>query len=113
MIELIGGVLLGGIVSWVITHFYYKRSTVDIPRWAKPIIEKLPQLPPSLKELTELFQDAINEGIIKPHPVFQHVACPNCKAPLDSLREKVMSDDYNTILEISCPSCGWNDWTEV
>ncbi|HEC79170.1 MAG TPA: hypothetical protein ENI34_08540 [candidate division WOR-3 bacterium] len=113
MIELIGGAILGGVISWVITRYYYKKSSVKAPEWAKPLIEKLPEVTPSLEELTALFQKEINKGTIKPHPVFQHVACPNCNAPLDKLKERIMGDDYTTILEISCPNCGWNDWAEV
>ena len=113
MIELIIGIVSGGALSWFISHKYYTKSNVAIPDWAKPLIEKLPQIAPSEKELLRLFQIEIDNGTITPHPVFMHVACPNCHVPIDELIEKISGDDYHTILDLSCPHCGWSDWTEV
>ena len=113
MVGMIIGVVLGGLVSWVITYRYYKKSDSSPPDWAKPLINKLPAIAPSKEELLKLFQNEISEGTITPHAVFRHVACPNCNAPLEELTEKVMGDDYHTILDINCPHCGWNEWTEV
>ena len=113
MIELLVGVLAGGIISWAITHWYHKKSNLVAPKWAIPMIEKLPSIAPDEDELLRLFQSEINKGNIKPHPVFSHVACPNCNAPLDELKEKVMGDDCVTILDLRCPNCGWSDWAEV
>jgi len=111
--ELIIGSVFGGLTSWVISHLYYKKSNTYAPDWAKPLIEKLPEIAPSGEELLKLFQHEINEGSIKPHPVFNHVACPNCNAPLSELVEKVMGDDQHTVLDISCPHCSWSEWAEV
>jgi hypothetical protein len=113
MISLLMGVILGGVISWIVTRHYYKKSSVNAPEWAKPLIEKLPKAAPSLQELTALFQEEINKGTIKPHPVFQYVACPNCKASLDTLDVKAFSDDYRTVLVMTCPNCGWSESAEV
>ena len=113
MIITIIGILLSGVVSWFISRGYYKKSNAIAPEWAQPFIDKLPSIVPTDEELLRLFQNEINEGTITPHSVFQHVACPNCNAPLDDLKEKIMGDDYHTILKIECPHCGWSDWSEV
>ncbi len=113
MILTIIGIVVGGFFSWIITHAYYKKGNDSIPAWAKSLIEKLPENVPSEKELLKLFQEEISNGNIKPHSVFSHVACPNCYTPLDELEEGVYGDDYHTILEISCPNCGWRKSSEV
>lgn len=113
MVELLIGCLAGGIISWAITHWYYKKSSVNIPDWAKPLIQKLPQIPPNYEELLRLFQEEITKGNIKPHPIFGYVACPNCNAKMDELKQKVVGDDYNQILDLSCPHCGWSEWTQI
>jgi hypothetical protein len=74
MIELVIGVILGGFVSWLVTHIYHKKSSTEIPDWAKPIIDKLPQSQPTESELLELFQEALNSGDIVPDPILGHVA---------------------------------------
>jgi hypothetical protein len=33
--------LAGAAISWVIAHFYYKRSSKEAPEWAKPLIDQL------------------------------------------------------------------------
>lgn len=113
MIELIIGIVGGGVISWIISSQYYKKSNTFAPDWAIPLIDKLPRIALSEKELLRLFQEEIENGTITPHPVFMHVACPNCHAPIDELIEKISGDDYHTILDLSCPHCGWSDWAEV
>ncbi len=113
MIQLVVGVIGGGIISWIIACLYYRKTNTNAPAWAFPLIEKLPLIAPSEEELLRLFQEQINAGLIKPHPVFSHVACPNCGAPISELQEKVYGDEATTILDLSCPNCGWSDWSEV
>jgi hypothetical protein len=113
MIELVIGVILGGFVSWLVTHIYYKKSSTEIPDWAKPIIDKLPQSQPSESELLELFQEALNSGDIIPDPILGHVACPNCKSPASDFEEKGFGDEYHTIVVKTCPHCGWSDHAEL
>ena len=40
------GVALGGIITWIVTRHYYKKSMINAPEWARPLIDKLPQIAP-------------------------------------------------------------------
>ena len=113
MTEILIGIILGGLISWMLAHIYYKKSSKEIPDWAKPIIKKLPQLQPSTNELLELFQEALNSGDIIPDPILGHVACPNCKAPASDFEGKGFGDENHTIIVKTCPHCGWSDHAEI
>ena len=106
MIEIIVGIVFGGVISWAITHRYHRKSTISCPEWAEPLLAKLPEIAPTGEELIKLFQQEINSGSISTHPVFDLIACPNCYAPLHDLKQKVLGDDNHTLLDISCPQCG-------
>ena len=41
--ELLLSLLAGGLISWIIAHFYYRRSSSEAPKWARPLIERLEQ----------------------------------------------------------------------
>jgi hypothetical protein len=41
IISLLGGVLLGGLISWAITHIYYRRTVRDL-RDLRVSIDRLP-----------------------------------------------------------------------
>lgn len=109
MIITIIGIVLGGFISWIITREYYKKSNQCAPDWALPLIEKLPKVVPTDEEFLKLFQDEITNGKITPHPLFSIVACPECGAPLKELEKWENSDEYNTLVQIQCPHCGWHD----
>ena len=113
--ELIVGVILGSLVSWGITHWYHKKSEKEAPEWAKPLIDSLPQEEPSTEELLAIVQNAINEGSVSPHPIFSHVACPECKAPIDELQETFYDHEhgYFVTAELECPHCGWKGTQHV
>lgn len=113
MIELTIGIILGGIISWFVTYIYYRKSTSEIPEWAKPIIDKLPPEQPSQEKLLELFQEALNNEEIIPDPILGHVACPECKTTASDFQEKSYGDDYHTIVVKTCPHCGWSEQVEV
>ena len=109
LIFLIAGFLL----SWLIAHFYYHRSSTQIPNWAKPVIENLPEQPPSKVELLRLFQEHLDSGEIEVHPALGCVACPDCGESSQNFKEKVYGDDAHTIVAVTCPSCGWSENAEV
>lgn len=113
MIELVLGTVIGGAISWFVTHIYHHKSSTEIPDWAKPIVEKLPPSRPPEAELLKLFQQALNTGEIVPDPLLGHVACPDCKAPASDFKDKTFGDEYHTIIVKSCPHCGWNDHAEL
>jgi len=33
--------IVGALISWIIAHFYYRRSSSNAPDWAKPLIDSL------------------------------------------------------------------------
>lgn len=113
MIGLVLGPVVSVFITWVVARFYYKKSLTHIPDWAKPLVEKLPQSKPSEAELLKLFQEALNTGEIVPDPIFGHVACPECKNPASDFQEKILGDEYHTIIVKSCAHCGWNDHAEL
>jgi hypothetical protein len=98
-----------------VVYYYvgYKKSTKEIPDWAKPIIEKLPQSKPTEAELLKLFQEALNTGDVVPDPIFGYVACPNCKAPASDFQEDGFGDEHHTIVVKTCPHCGWSEQAEL
>jgi len=103
----------GGLLSWLITRHYYRKSSIDVPEWAKPILRSLPQNPPSKEKLLELFQAALQRGDVAPDPVLGHVACPECHAPSSEFRHTTVGDDAHTIVVATCPRCGWSEHAEV
>ena len=113
MLELVIGLIGGGVFSWLISHIYYKKSSIQIPDWAKPIIERLPQEQPTKEKLLELFQDALDKGEVEIDSVVGYVACPECKASAKDFKKTAVGDDIHTVVVIECPHCGWNKTTEV
>ncbi|MDO3377317.1 hypothetical protein [Geoalkalibacter halelectricus] len=111
--QLIIGIVAGGLISWIISHQYYKKSSIKVPPWAEEIIGRLPEVPPTKQKLLELFQDALTDGEVQIHPVLGIVACPDCKSPISEFREKAFGDDRVTIASITCPHCGWHQSVEV
>ena len=53
--------VLGGIVSWFITHIYYKKADKEAPEWAKPLFRILPESKPDDTELISLVKKFISE----------------------------------------------------
>ena len=107
-------IFLGGcLFTWLITHIYHSRSTIKTPEWAKPLIEKLPDVPPSKNELLKIFQEYIETGEVEVDPLLGYVACPNCKASAKDFERECFCDDYRTIVVITCPTCGWSETCEV
>jgi hypothetical protein len=49
------GAVLGSLGSLGIAHAYYRWSSVHPPNWARPLIEHLPQSPPSPERLVQLY----------------------------------------------------------
>ena len=113
MIELIIGLIFGGLISWIIAHVYYRKSSTFAPEWAKPLIEKLPGVPPSKEKLIELINEAFDAGILKPDPILRYVACPNCKSPSSDFGHRTFSDERTTVVVVDCPNCGWSETAEV
>ncbi|EAZ97169.1 hypothetical protein [Marinobacter sp. ELB17] len=56
--------LFGAILSWLITHIYYRQSSKTAPEWAQPLIDSLPATQPSQDELLKLVQNHVNHNSI-------------------------------------------------
>ena len=105
----------GAICSLVISHYYYRRSSSEAPEWARTLIERLPDKPPTEEELLRLFQESLQSGKATPDPLLGHVACPNCKAPSSGFNHDSHFDiELNRgVVHVSCPSCGWSDVADI
>jgi len=113
MIEILFSFFLGATSSLVIGYYFYKKSSVNPPEWAKPLIAKLPENKPSKAELLKLFQTALDEGEAVAH-VTGHVACPRCGTSAKNFKEVALGgNDQVTVLEVSCPNCGWSETAEL
>lgn len=109
---LVLGVLGGGLASWLITHAYYRRSSTEPPEWAKPMIARFGNEPPSTEQLIEYFNEAVAEGTIVPHVPSGYVMCPKCKAPSSAL--EYGESDYPgrdaRYSWVRCGKCGWSEF---
>jgi len=114
MIELLVGVILGGVISWVIAYYYYRQSSKQAPEWAqkapewaRPLIEKLPDAPISSERLVRLYHEALEKGKIDfPDPMSGYVECPRCGAPASDFEPW---EDYahdSRYVGTRCGKCG-------
>ncbi|MGE4455750.1 MAG: hypothetical protein AB7E13_02320 [Arcobacteraceae bacterium] len=53
--------VLGGALSWLITHYYHKKADKEAPEWAKPLFNMLPESKPNEAELIDLVKKFISE----------------------------------------------------
>src|SRR5687767_5637642 len=82
--ETLIGLLGGALISWALSHRYYRRSARETPHWAKRFIESLPDQPIPTQRLVELYHAALDSGEIgHPDPIGGYVACPKCGASSD------------------------------
>lgn len=101
--------IAGCIISWLIAHLYYRRSSKTIPDWAKELVENLPKEQPTEDELLQLFQEHLDSGEIEIDPLLGIVACPNCGESAKNFERKLVGDDSVSLGVITCPSCGWSE----
>ena len=85
--------IAGCIISGLIAHFYYRRSSRTPPEWAKEFVKHLPIQPPTEDELLQLFQEHLDSGEIEIDPVLGIVACPECGESAKSFERKLVGDD--------------------
>lgn len=103
----------GAAFSWLITHLYYRKSSSQVPEWAKPLIEKLPDTPPTKEKLLELVQEYLNRGEVVVNEPTGHIACPECGNTAEQFQQEVFGDHRHTVVVTSCPACGWSQTDEV
>lgn len=114
--ELLVGIITGGALSWAIAHWYYRRSSKEVPDWANrtpdwaiPLIEKLPDAPVSQERLIELYNEAVATGELQPHQFTGFLKCPNCGAGQEYFEPYEASDPrYDMhIRGFRCSKCGY------
>lgn len=112
--ELIIGIVAGGLVSWLVTHLYYQRSSTEVPEWAKLLIAKLPDSPVSPERLIQLYHEALDSGDLTPDPVSGYVACPKCGAQSSEFETQTAHDPKHddTYYSRVCKKCGTEVWFE-
>jgi predicted nucleic-acid-binding Zn-ribbon protein len=125
MLEFIGGLVLGGAISWFITHSYYVRSSRDqravfgkLSSEIKALILSDKRASLTVVELNAILRDrVINDGSRDELP---YKVCPKCGSnnidrDRDYIVDAEMGDDgmpvytgtpYKTI---RCENCGWTD----
>lgn len=69
----------GALLSWGVSHWYYRKANKEVPDWARPLIDRFPIKPPTIEELVDLYHEAVMDGAIVPHPS-GFVKCPECGA---------------------------------
>jgi len=112
-LQFIVGLLIGGFITWLVTHLYYRRSRRDAQRDQEIIYNKLS------KEIRDaILQDdrekftvpELCDLINSPSPSSpSNMVCPECGSA--NLRQHhsyvCATDDYFPYLE--CDNCGWSD----
>lgn len=110
------GVVLGGAISWWITHAYYLKAN----REQKALFDKLPgdvraailedsRSALSVRELNDLLEAKTIKQPWDGDPL-PYKACPKCGAERLE-RGEIIKNDHNYYV-IQCPACQWNDWTQ-
>ncbi|QNI01790.1 hypothetical protein HXW73_01910 [Halomonas sp. SH5A2] len=56
---LVIGLIAGALSSWAISRHFYKKSSVEVPEWFKPVAKQLPEQQPLLENLFKLIRTAI------------------------------------------------------
>jgi Zn ribbon nucleic-acid-binding protein len=118
MVEIVVSAVVGGLVSWAITHYYDRRAFVRVPAWARPLMKRLPKRMPSRAELRKVFREVLAEVRLEASEPEEEIdfdeleECPKCGS--DDLES---GDDENArgrVFEtIECLSCGWRDKREL
>lgn len=114
--ELIISFIVGALISWAITHHYYKKASRD----QKELFAKLPDSfrqvvlesraeKFSVKELNKLLEEKIYDEDSGRDPL-PYKCCPRCGST--KLKRSSMSDDRITMFYISCEECDWGAGTE-
>lgn len=114
--EMLLGVLFGGVVSWVISQYYYVRANKEKPDWLtaenlKEILAKNPNdLDWTAQQIIQLYESKImSEDSSAPMP---YSRCPQCGS--DKLRRQTALDHKSDTVYylISCDKCRWASSSE-
>ena len=117
-ITFIGGLFIGALASWGITHWYFKRSSPDQERLYGKLSADVRQAilgdsreRLSVPDLNQLLDDKTIDPTATGDPL-PYKACPKCGS-FDLQKGEHMNpkrDDLYYVIE--CKQCGWTDWTQ-
>ena len=120
---LLVGALLGGFISWIITHSYYKKSSVEqkaifnkLSTEIKQTILKDKRDSLTVKELNELLEEKVIDRESKDTLPFK--ACPKCGSENivsgeDAIVDYDVGDEGEPVPSptlygtVKCRDCGW------
>lgn len=102
------GIAASAVASWFFSRWYYQKSALEVPEWAKPLIAKLPDAPISTDRLIDLYHEAIQSGDIQPHPS-GFIKCPECGAGSDKFEAwQVAAHHLDSIFHgYKCSECNF------
>jgi hypothetical protein len=111
------GLLIGGLITWLVTHFYYRLTHRDqktlYNKLSKDIRDAILQDAReklTVKELNNLINEKALDLVMSSPLPFK--ACPKCGS------ENLKGGEYKDVERddlyyyIKCEDCGWFDWTE-
>lgn len=118
--DLIIGIISGGILSWIITHFYYKKSnekqntqnellSKKLSADVKKIILNNNANNLSIKDLNKLLEE--KTIVLNSNDPLPFKACPKC-GNTHLIRSTGINNREEDYYLIKCEKCGWNDWSQ-
>lgn len=107
----------GGLLSWLLSHWYYRKSNADQELVYSKLSEDIRQIiredqrgKLSVCELNQLLeQQTIDPDDPGPLP---YKACPKCGSKNLKFESGTDPDRDETYYSIACRECPWNDWTQ-
>jgi len=112
------GILFGGIISWVISHAYYKKSnesqrniTSKLTEELKEIILKSDIEKFTVKDLNRLLEEKIINKNAKDCSELYKM-CPKCGS--EDLKISIATDHEHDeqYCIYKCNTCYWSDWSQ-
>ena len=108
--------ILGALVSFGVSFYYYKRGSLEKPEWfsvenIKEILTKNPEdVDWTARQIVELYNNKIYEKD-SPDPL-PYNCCPRCGS--ERLKKSSYQDEQRDAFYflIGCEDCKWSDYTE-
>jgi len=111
-------IVVGALISWFITHSYYKKSAVDQQKISSKLSDEVKETilnssaeKLSIKDLNKLLEDKIYDKDAKGDPL-PYKACPECGSHELVASSAIDHEHYEQYFFIKCENCGWNSWSQ-
>ena len=119
VLSLIAGAILGGMFSWGISAYYYKKSNEDQRSLFNKLSSDVRQAilgdareNLTVRELNGLLEAKVLDEEAATHDPLPYKACPTCgneELVRTSHLDREGDEEYYVI---GCTSCGWSDWSQ-